>query len=202
MSVKLESSLTDLMTSLAVIFILLMVAMINNVGQAGKSDITEIQELLKKNQIDCIIRADDPLACTITVSDDRLKFEFMRSDIDLSGQEYLATEFPKIMKVLMENDRKSNISGVFIDGYTDTDGDDNVNLKLSQDRSLSVGQYLLNNVFQTNEKYKNALLQWLYLNGRGEQNPKETKDLSRRVEITIKVKSFAQRTKKEIQSVI
>jgi hypothetical protein len=60
----------------------------------------------------------------------------------------------------------------------------------------------LNNVFQTNEKYKNALLQWLYLNGRGEQNPKETDELSRRVEITIKVKSFAQRNKKEIQSAI
>ena len=202
MAVKLESSLTDLMTSLAVIFILLMVAMINNVGQAGKSDITKIQELLKNNQIDCIIRADDPLACTITVSEDRLKFESGEFYINEAGGNYLKAEFPKIMKVLMEKDRKSNISGVFIDGYTDTDGDDNVNLKLSQDRSLSVGQYLLNNVFQTNEKYKNALLQWLYLNGRGEQNPKETKDLSRRVEITIKVKSFAQRTKKEIQSVI
>jgi OmpA family len=251
MAVKLESSLTDLMTSLAVVFILLMVAMINNVGQAGKSDITKIQELLKNNQIDCIIRADDPLACTITVSEDRLKFDTNKSEIKKDGGDYLKAEFPKIMKVLMEKDRKSNISGVFIEGYTDTDGDDNVNLKLSQDRSLSVGQYLLNNVFNidnynyteekvnevpslfkillTNFDYNNALLQWLYLNGRGEQNPiiiiekhssklipqvdnidffssevtdekkkelenqKKEKELSRRVEITIKVKSFSQK---------
>lgn len=206
MAVKLESSLTDLMTSLAVVFILLMVAMINNVGQAGKSDITKIQEILKNNQIDCIIRADDPLACTITVSEDRLKFEFNQASLDSSGKKYLETEFPKIMRVLMENERKSNISGVFIEGYTDTsrpkDCGPESNLELSQRRSLTVGLYLLNNVFQTNEKYKNALLQWLYLNGRGEQNPKETDELSRRVEITIKVKSFAQRNKKEIQSAI
>jgi hypothetical protein len=190
MSVKLESSLTDLMTSLAVVFILLMVAMINNVGQAGKSDITKIQEILKNNQIDCIIRADDPLACTITVSEDRLKFESGEFYINEAGGNYLKAEFPKIMKVLMEKDRKSNISGVFIEGYTDTDGHDNDNLKLSLDRSFSVGQYLLNEVFNfdyteekvnevpslfkillTNFDYNNALLQWLYLNGRGEQNP-------------------------------
>jgi|GEM_PF-4614359 len=87
MSVKLESSLTDLMTSLAVIFILLMVAMINNVGQSGKSEIKEIQRQLGKYEIDCKPVADDPLACTITFSDKEFMFNFGDDRILIQGED-------------------------------------------------------------------------------------------------------------------
>jgi len=226
MSVKLESSLTDLMTSLAVIFILLMVAMINNVGQSGKSEIKEIHEQLEQKGIDCVIREDDPLACTITISNNDLLFGFKESAISSKGQAYLNDRFPQIMETLMEKNLQEKINGVFIEGYTDQTGDPNENLKLSQDRSFAVGYFVLNNVFANNPEYREHLLKWLYLNGRGEQNPFKfdnysykydfkpislkqnrvfeiediRKALSRRVELTIRVKSFSQRTKQEIQS--
>jgi hypothetical protein len=237
MSVKLESSLTDLMTSLAVIFILLMVAMINNVGQSGKSDIENIRnELLDKYKIDCKPVVDDPLACTITFSDKEFMFNFGDDRILIQGEDSnkLKDKLLRIMETLTKPEWEKNINGVFIDGYTDKQGDDEINLELSQRRSLAVGQFLLNNVYANNpkykkedlDKYKKYLLEWLYLNGRGEQNPFKfdnysykydfkpislkqnrvfeiediRKALSRRVELTIRVKSFSQRTKQEIQS--
>lgn len=203
MSVKLESSLTDLMTSLAVIFILLMVAMINNVGQSGKSDIENIRnELLDKYKIDCKPVVDDPLACTITFSDKEFMFNFGDDRILIQGEDSnkLKDKLLRIMETLTKPEWEKNINGVFIDGYTDKQGDDEINLELSQRRSLAVGQFLLNNVYANNPKYKEALLEWLYLNGRGEQNQKSTDEESRRVELTIRVKSFSQRTKQEIQS--
>jgi len=202
MSVKLESSLTDLMTSLAVIFILLMVAMINNVGQSGKSDIENIRKELLNNKIDCKPVADDPLVCTITFSDKEFMFNFGDDRILIQGEDsnQLKEKLLRIMETLTKPEWEENINGVFIDGYTDQQGDDETNLALSQRRSLAVGQFLLNNVYVNNPEYKDALLKWLYLNGRGEQNPKSTDEQSRRVELTIRVKSYSQRAKQEIQS--
>jgi outer membrane protein OmpA-like peptidoglycan-associated protein len=116
------------------------------------------------------------------------------------------------MSILLNSSEfKKNIQGVYIEGFTDDIGDDIANLNLSQNRSLSIGRYIV-------EYYKNqkspdeyeTLLKWLYLNGRGEQNkkclPKTNnscdeesqsasidRDASRRVEITIRVKSSEQR---------
>jgi len=84
----LASSLTDLMTSLAVIFILLLVAMLNNQRQqaAGTKSLvlSRLQLALEKfREQGVIVKSDpkDPLVLLVVVPEDLLKFERGKSDI-------------------------------------------------------------------------------------------------------------------------
>jgi len=215
MTVKLESSMTDLMTSLAVVFIMLMLALAQNNARGSITKIEEISKQinqeLKQDDLSCVIKADDPLACTIEVKEDKLKFPTGSYACDKSCEDFLEKIFIEhVLRILMNN--KDFIQGVYIEGFTDDVGDDNANLDLSQNRSLSIGTYVLN-YYQKNRAVQGEyqiLLKWLYLIGRGEQDlklnsrPTDNKepppdyisvnrDASRRVEITIRVKSNEQR---------
>jgi outer membrane protein OmpA-like peptidoglycan-associated protein len=214
MALKLESSMTDLMTSLAVVFIMLMLALAQNNAKGSITNIKKISEKLKEKKLECVInKEEDPLACTIELTEDKLKFLSGSDFCDNKCETFLKETFAEeIMNILLNSSEfKKNIQGVYIEGFTDDIGDDIANLNLSQNRSLSIGRYIV-------EYYKNqkspdeyeTLLKWLYLNGRGEQNkkclPKTNnscdeesqsasidRDASRRVEITIRVKSSEQR---------
>lgn len=229
MALKLESSMTDLMTSLAVVFIMLMLALAQNNAKGSITNIEKISEKLKEKELKCVInKEEDPLACTIELTEDKLKFP---SGSYFCGKEcatFLKDKFAEqIMEILFRNpDFKKNIQGVYIEGFTDDVGDDIANLNLSQDRSLSIGKHIVK--YYTDKKNNKSddelktLLKWLYLNGRGEQDLKYyplitsnigwdslsvkanliennpafiyiNHDASRRVEITIRVKSSEQR---------
>lgn len=230
MALKLESSMTDLMTSLAVVFIMLMLALAQNNARGSITKIEEISKQinkeLEKDDLSCVIQGDDPLACTIEVKEDKLKFSTGNYACDKNCENFLEKVFiERIIEILMSTGKyKDFIQGIYIEGFTDDIGDDNANLDLSQNRSLSIGTYILN-YYQKNltaqERYE-TLLEWLYLIGRGEQDlkyysliSKDTvwnslfhtlnftdhtpnfldinRDASRRVEITIRVKSNEQR---------
>ncbi len=217
MALKLESSITDLMTSLAVVFILLMLALVNSQGSAGKGDIQNIQDQIKqkliKEKLECKNNTDrgDPLSCTITLPQDKLKFIPGLANIDYKGQQFLFSIFPDIMSVLIDDDIKDTVEGVYIEGFTDDEGDDDYNLSLSQERAFSVGRFLIVEVFPNREdSEREHLLKWLYLNGRGEQDLKYfeknsteemaavNKEASRRVEVTIRVKSLQQKNASQL----
>jgi hypothetical protein len=233
MALKLESSMTDLMTSLAVVFIMLMLALAQNNAKGSISNIEKISEKLKEEKLECVIKKEeDPLACTIELTEDKLKFLSGSDFCDNNCETFLKQTFAEeIMEILLRNsDFKKNIQGIYIEGFTDDVGDDITNLNLSQNRSLSIGRHIVK-YYTDNKKYKRnetsdddleTLLKWLYLNGRGEQdlkyyplitdniswdslsvksnlienNPASiyiNHDASRRVEITIRVKSSEQR---------
>lgn len=230
MALKLESSMTDLMTSLAVVFIMLMLALAQNNARGSITKIEEISKQinkeLEKDDLSCVIKNDDPLACTIEVKEDKLKFSTGNYACDNNCESFLEKVFiERIIKILISTGKyKDFIQGVYIEGFTDDVGDDNANLDLSQNRSLSIGTYILNYYqknLTTQERYT-TLLEWLYLIGRGEQDLKYysfltddiawdslsvksnfiennskfidiNRDASRRVEITIRVKSNEQR---------
>jgi flagellar motor protein MotB len=217
MALKLESSMTDLMTSLAVVFIMLMLALAQNNAKGSISNIEKISEKLKEEKLECVIKKEeDPLACTIELTEDKLKFLSGSDFCDNNCETFLKQTFAEeIMEILLRNsDFKKNIQGIYIEGFTDDVGDDITNLNLSQNRSLSIGRYIVE--YYTDKKNNKSdddlktLLKWLYLNGRGEQNKKcrtnnssdeesqsacidIDRDASRRVEITIRVKSSEQR---------
>ncbi|MFM7457883.1 MAG: OmpA family protein [bacterium] len=217
MALKLESSMTDLMTSLAVVFIMLMLALAQNNAKGSITNIKKISDKLKEKKLECVInKEEDPLACTIELTEDKLKFPSGSYFCDKKCETFLKDTFAEeIMEILLRNpDFKKNIQGVYIEGFTDDVGDDIANLNLSQDRSLSIGrsivEYYTNKKNNKSEDDLKTLLKWLYLNGRGEQNKKclpQTnnscdeesqsadidRDASRRVEITIRVKSSEQR---------
>ena len=230
MALKLESSMTDLMTSLAVVFIMLMLALTQNNARGSITKIEEISKKinkeLKNDDLSCVIKKDDPLACTIEVKEDKLKFLTASDSCNQDCEKFLNQIFiNRVIEILMGNEKyRDYIQGVYIEGFTDDIGDDNNNLDLSQNRSLSIGTYILSHYQKnpsTQEIYE-TLLAWLYLIGRGEQDLKYgtklmnsadwnsvllninsikndpnflniNRDASRRVEITIRVKSNEQR---------
>lgn len=218
MALKIESSLTDLMTSLTVVFIMLMLALVNSIGNAGKTDIGKIEKKLeielKDYNLVCKnnMTKGDPLSCTITLPNDKLSFEIGLPYIDYKGEEYLKAIFPKVMHVLTEEEMFESVEGIYIEGFTDDTGIDILNLDLSQNRSKEVGLFLLKYVFPIAEDLTNRkkLLAWLHLNGRGEQDlilddvGIVDRERSRRVEVTIRVKSLQQRevAKKKLKEVV
>lgn len=209
MAVKLESSLTDLMTSLAVIFIMLMLALVNSIGRAGQSDISKVEDLLRdaliSQQLECVNNKErgDPLSCTITLPYENLHFAQGHFEIDQLGKKYIENIFPALMKVLSRKDIAKSIDSVTVSGFTDPRGTDHENLWLSQQRSLAIGLHLLRDVFagrlEKKRSDRDLLLQWLFLTGRGEQDLIYKVDggvdysRSRRVEVTIRVKSLSKK---------
>ena len=100
---------------------------------------------------------------------------------------------PIYVNILLGNaEIKSQLSQIIIEGHTDDVGGYLYNLKLSQERSLSVAQFLLNPEF--NYKYKDEMEKYLTINGRSYSEPilnsddSINKDASRRVEIKFRLK--------------
>jgi outer membrane protein OmpA-like peptidoglycan-associated protein len=203
MALNLESSMTDLMTSLAVVFIMLMLAVLQNQGQGSKNALNDIQtqlnEALKLEQLECKTDKQDPLSCIIRLPEDRLRFLVAKADVDPKGEQFIKRIFPKIMHILAKKAISPNVESFYIQGFTDSDGDDEHNLALSQQRAFSVGRFVVTDVIPPSAE-RNFLLKWLYVNGRGEQEQlldtrthQENKQASRRVEVRIRVKSNEQR---------
>ena len=137
--------ITDLMTSLAVVFILLFAAQMTKTSSAAQSELQENKEDVQTALRDHIQRlglsldADprDPLALVIVVPENRLTFEFGRSTLSSTADEFLAEALPFYVGALC-GPLRDKIDSLAIEGHTDDHGSDAFNLKLSQERSLAV----------------------------------------------------------------
>jgi outer membrane protein OmpA-like peptidoglycan-associated protein len=216
MAVKVESTMMDLMTTLAVVFIMLMFAFMQNQSiEANKGSINRLKSLQKELAISlsslalkCEDDKNDPLACIIRLPDDRLKFKVNDANIDPEGKAFLRKLFPTILDILTSKEHKANVESLYIDGFTDTDGEYEGNLLLSQQRAFSIGYYIISDVFKMSPN-RTQLIKWMYVNGRGandyitykcdEEKCPENKKASRRVEIKIRVKSHEQYLKKTVE---
>ena len=95
------------------------------------------------------------------------------------------------IKVLMDDEEiKSNLDQIIIEGHTNSDGSYVYNLELSQKRALSVMKFLL----KLNPEVENDLKGYVTANGRSEtdlimENKKEDKFSSRRIEIKFRLKN-------------
>lgn len=218
MAVKVESTMTDLMTTLAVVFIMLMFAFMQNqsveTNNGSKNRLKRLKEELAVSllplNLSCEDDKNDPLACIIRLPDDRLKFMVNRADIDPHGKAFLKKLFPSIVDTLTSDFHKANVESVYIDGFTDTDGEYESNLLLSQQRAFSVGYFIISDVFKKSSN-RTQLIKWMYVNGRGandfltykcKKEPcPENKKASRRVEIKIRVKSHEQRVNDSVKAI-
>jgi outer membrane protein OmpA-like peptidoglycan-associated protein len=206
---SLSHSMTDLMTSLAVIFILLLVVYLKHnfdeTQQGSTKRIEALRHALDKALIAQSIRCEmdankDPLSCTIRVRDDKLQFGFNSAALTPRGQGFLHWMTPRLTDVLCKPSYRKDIDAVFIQGFTDSAGDDNTNLKLSAERSFEVLSHALNKTgLPTNQK--NCLLDLSSTSGRGERellrlkSGQENANASRRVEFTIRIKSYEMRSR-------
>ena len=221
----LSSSLTDLMTSLAVIFILLLVASYNNEQQKiqdelGKTPITrnEILVALKRalkefaaQGVETKNDPRDPLNLLVIVPAGLLEFAWGKAEIPLRGMRFLGDLTPRLAETVCDKeDVRKEISAIVIEGHTDSSGPEVNNLQLSQARAMAVAREVLNVLSAPTtapsnpSKVRTCFLDFLSASGRGSSEPiknettdREDPERSRRVVFKIRVRSFEQRQEQE-----
>ena len=205
-STSLASSLTDLMTSLMVIFVLLLVATLNNASAEGENTRNLILDRLKLDLRDFArqgVRVEkdpsDPLGLLVFVPEGLLNFAVDRTDIPDGGVKFLSDFSPRLAKTACSERYRKEISSIVVEGHTDSSGTDEYNLKLSQGRSLTVVQRTLDILGRGGAEDRACFLDFLSANGRGSKEPildangHEDKERSRRVIFKIRVRSLEQR---------
>ena len=207
-----SNSFTDLMTSLAVIFILLLCASLNNAQQEAQTTINsvlaEMQRELKEFVSGGIeVKSDpkDPLGLLILVPEDLLAFPLDRADISPNGELFLRAFIPKLSKIVCTQRFAKEINSIVVEGHTDSSGTAQHNWDLSQKRSMSVVRTSLGvlNMSDTEEE-KMSFLRLLSASGRGSAElvtspaGEENAALSRRVVFKIRVRSFEQKPLLEV----
>jgi outer membrane protein OmpA-like peptidoglycan-associated protein len=208
-SAGLASSLTDLMTSLAVIFILLLVAMLNNARQQAEGTKNQVLDKLEKalkifQKQGVQVKTDpkDPLGLLVIVPEGLLRFAQGKSEIPPAGDQFLNVFVPKLVGTACSDDLRSGINSIVVEGHASSEGEEQLNLRLSQDRSMSVVRASLGALnpmadATPSENHK-CFLEFVSATGRGSAEPievdgKEDRSLSRRVVFKIRVKSLEQR---------
>lgn len=211
----LANSFTDLMTSLAVIFILLLCAQLNNIKEDIKKEgektrtsiLDELQKEFKEYQgVEVKSDKNDPLALLIIVNEGLLAFELDKSLIPAGGKIFLREFIPKLSKIARLDKYKNEISSIVVEGHTDSVGTDQHNLELSQKRAMAVVSESLNALEEKSKSEQGGIdergqfLQLLSASGRGSaelvkgETGEENRPLSRRVVFKIRMRSIEQKT--------
>lgn len=215
----LASSFTDLMTSLAVIFILLLVAITQNTVMASAARNKKTQNtrenilgLLEKKLGDTGVQVEtdpkDPLALLVIVPGELMQFPWQKSNLTPKGQDFLNHFIPTFARVVCREDVKDELNSIVVEGHTDSSKKDPqqgdiFNLDLSQNRSMEVVEYSLKELYgedgTDSQASYSCFLNLLSASGRGsselirKRNGEEDPDKSRRVVFKIRVRSFEQR---------
>jgi chemotaxis protein MotB len=148
--------------------------------------------------------SSDPLVLVISVPE-RLAFEINSDVVSSKGVAFLSSFIPKLMDTIFLPEFRADISSVVIEGHTDSLGPDEINLRLSQSRSMEVIRRCIktlesdiNSTSNGNDK-KEYFLRILSASGRGKQdlvmndNGQEDHAKSRRVVFKIRVRSFEEK---------
>ncbi len=198
-----SSSLTDLMTSLMVIFILLLLVFVSHTASkdAALTDVLlkELREDLKPQGFnENTIRPDprDRNAILVIVPGKLMNFQIQKADLSPDGNAFLKNYVPNFAHILCSSAYKASIESIVVEGHTDRtswagrtpEESQNLNLQLSQQRSMSVVEKSLADL-DGNEQDRSCFLEKLSATGRGEQEPEKTADESRRVIFRIRVKA-------------
>jgi outer membrane protein OmpA-like peptidoglycan-associated protein len=212
---KFASTLTDLMTSLAVIFILLLVVFLkqsHDQSKKAKDQVAnQLQPLLEEKDLQLKQDPEDPLKLTVMVGEDQLRFPVNSASLSASGATFIGTFFKNFAAKICDPTLRDKVDSLVIEGHTDTSGEKTPegvrrNIELSQKRSFSVLEQALASVQGEPQSYE-CLLKLTSANGRGSRVPILVNnvydpDLSRRVEIKIRVRSSEQQFKSIAESAL
>jgi outer membrane protein OmpA-like peptidoglycan-associated protein len=202
-----SSSFADLMTSMAIIFILLLCASLNNAQQEGQtvrnSVLAEMQKALREFVSGGIeVKSDpkDPLGLLVLVPEDLLAFKFDHADLSPAGESFLKSFIPKLSRIVCLPKFANEINSIVVEGHTDSSGTARHNWDLSQKRSMSVVRASLN-ILDENDvgEEKSTFLQLLSASGRGSAelvtgpSGEENSPSSRRVIFKLRFRSIEQK---------
>ncbi len=202
----LSNSFVDLMTSLAVIFILLLCASLNNAQEERQttrnSVLAEMRSALKEfvsGGIEVKTDPKDPLGLLVLVPEDLLAFKLDRAEISRAGDAFLRAFIPKLSTVVCSPRFSQEVNSIIVEGHTDSSGTDRHNWDLSQKRSMSVVRASLNILDDGGMREEKAtFLQLLSATGRGsaelvkDASGEENTSMSRRVIFKLRFRSIEQ----------
>ncbi len=121
-------------------------------------------------------------------------FDFGKSELKPEGKAFLDYFLPTYFNVLLSDEISPYISEIIIEGHTDTAGNYMSNLKLSQERALSVVTYCFNESNYSSIANVETLRNIITANGRSwndliyDENGFENSEASRRVEFKFRLK--------------
>ena len=198
--------MTDLMTSLAMVFILLFSALMTQTPSEAQSELEEnkedvqaaLQDHLERMGLSLDADPRDPLTLKIVIPDDILTFEFGQSTLSSQANLFLTEAMPFYAAAVC-GPLRDTIDSLAIQGHTDDLGDDGYNLRLSQERSLAVMVKGLQVIQEQTPWAYQCFQEMTSASGRGRQELIYDSDLlvnrekSRRVIFTIRLRSTEQR---------
>lgn len=208
----LANSLTDLMTSLAVIFILLLVSMLNNTQQRARVTRNEILAALRPKFDNFVVRntderlaaepdSNDPLSVLILVPEGFLNFRTDDFVISEKGQAFLDKFVPKLASTVCSDQFRNQISSIVVEGHADPRGSDEHNIVLSQNRASAVVIRCLATLTRPADRECFASLLSASGRGKGETEGKKLTEEEmariRRVQFKIRVRSLEEREVRE-----
>ncbi|MEX0828801.1 MAG: OmpA family protein [Nitrospirales bacterium] len=197
--------MTDLMTSLVMVFILLFVAFITQSSSGAQSELQahkdDVQAALRDHlsRLGLSLEADprDPLTLMIVVPENLLTFEFGQSRLSAQADRFLQEAMPFYAAAVC-GPLRATIDSLAIQGHTDDRGGDAYNLQLSQERSLAVMVKGLEVIqAQTPSAYQ-CFQEMTSASGRGRQeliydhDDRVNREKSRRVIFKIRLRSTEQ----------
>jgi len=191
-------SFTDLMTSLAVIFILLLVATLNDAFSEGAQAVTDLREAVVKELTELKLNLtpdpEDPYTQIINLAEDKVKFQYDKANLSSEGKDLIGQLFNVLAPALCEDKLREKLESVIVEGHTDLQGNNSIkgklhNVDLSQKRAFAVLDHAFNVLDKTHKKELECLRKIAISVGRGSSKPKQDDDSSRRVEVKIRVKS-------------
>jgi len=203
-------SIGDLMAALLLIFILLLSSTLLRLQEQfeDKTKIAEnytaikediYRELLKEfeDDLDDWKAVIDPEELTIRFLEPKILFDTDEAIIKDDFKLILKSFFPRYIDVLSKPEFKENIEEIRIEGHTDNDASYFHNMELSQARTRSVLEYLLNSTdFDT--EHTDWIISNLTANGLSFSKPlrpndtEENRSLNRRVEFRIRTNAEKQ----------
>ncbi len=154
---------------------------------------TEIIQALSLALSKANLRAAVDTATGDIVLDSAVFYDTNSSTIKTSGLELLSRFLPVYLSVLMDERYIDYVGEIIIEGHTDTAGTYMANLKLSQNRALSVAEYCLQ-LNSLSSRQKTLLQSLLTAKGRSYSDPvynadgSVNMDASRRVEFKFRLK--------------
>lgn len=209
------NGLMDLMTSLAIIFVLLLAASLAPLSDTAgpKTEPAPVSTSTATMQADIRIElrnhfqqfglsvdddSHDPLLMRIVIPEDLLNFEFGQSTLTDRADRFLSDMMPRYAALLC-GPLHSHVDSVVIEGHTDDLGQDAVNLRLSQERSFRVMVKGLDVIERDAPAAASCFQRMTSASGRGKQDlvydrsAHVNRDKSRRVIFKIRLRSDEQR---------
>lgn len=190
-------SYADLMTALMVLFLIVMVASLVSITQQLSIE-TDGEKQRTKDIVDLCMRLEKEanflkLSIQVDCKDNRInfgeagRFNTNRYDLPAEGHVALQAMVPLILNAAESPEGKRWMKQILIEGFTDTDGSYLYNLHLSLQRSEWVMCSLLDSNYAQktalSDEQKMSVMELFLAGGVSFNNPKDSKDASRRVEL-------------------